>query len=136
MVFDVGLDHFFGRRRGQKTFSVVRSGERLRFPERADTPNPAYFFECLAYGAQDKGLQAYAAGFPPREPDEVHEHFHEGAELIIILEGSLGLLFEGHEHILERGDSVYFDSSEPHAYRGLDETMTRAIVVTTPPPRL
>src|SRR6185436_13945301 len=35
MVFDVGLDHFFGERRGQKTFSVVRAAERLRFPDRA-----------------------------------------------------------------------------------------------------
>src|SRR3954469_2047027 len=44
MVFDVGLDHFFGTRRGRKTFAVVRAAERLRFPERADAPAPAYFF--------------------------------------------------------------------------------------------
>jgi transcriptional regulator with XRE-family HTH domain len=133
MVFDVGLEHFFGNRRGQKTFSVVRAAERLRFPDRADAPNPAYFFECLAYSAQGKGLQAYVAEFPRHEPDQVQEHFHEGAELIFVLEGSLGLRFEGEEHTLEHGDSVYFDSSEPHAYRGLREGLTRAIVVTTPP---
>src|SRR5450755_3854962 len=28
MVFDVGLEHFFGNRRGQKTFAVVRAAER------------------------------------------------------------------------------------------------------------
>src|SRR5207302_691303 len=49
MVFDVGLDHFFGSRRGRKTFAVVRAAERLRFPERADAPAPAYFFECLDF---------------------------------------------------------------------------------------
>ena len=133
MVFDVGLEHFFGNRRGQKTFAVVRAAERLRFPDRADSPNPAYFFECLAFAAQDKGLQAYVAEFPPHKPDQVQEHFHEGAELIFVLEGSLALRFEGEEHVLERGDSVYFDSSEPHAYRGLVDGLTRAVVVTTPP---
>ena len=133
MVFDVGMDHFFGHRRGQKTFAVVRAAERLRFPDRADSPAPSYFFECLAFAAQDKGLQAYVAEFPARQEAQVQEHFHEGAELIFILEGSVGLRFEGEEHVLQRGDSVYFDSSEPHAYRGLVEGLSRAVVVTTPP---
>ncbi len=133
MVFDVGLDHFFGHRRGQKTFALVRGAERLRFPDRADSPKPGYFFECLAFAAQSKGLQAYVAEFPLRQPDEVHEHFHEGAELIFVLAGSLALRFEGEEHVLKQGDSVYFDSSEPHAYRGLAKIPARAVVVTTPP---
>jgi transcriptional regulator with XRE-family HTH domain len=141
MVFDVGLEHFFGERRGKKTFAVVRAAERLRFPDRADSPTPSYFFECLAFAAQGKGLQAYLAEFPSRSAAEVQEHFHEGAELIFVLEGSIAIRFEGEETILERGDSVYFDSSEPHAYRGLSPglsdasspEMARALVVTTPP---
>jgi len=133
MVFDVGLEHFFGNRRGQKTFAVVRAAERLRFPDRADSPLPSYFFECLAFAAQDKGLQAYVAEFPSRREDQVQEHVHEGAELLFVLEGSLALRFEGEEHVLAPGDSVYFDSSEPHAYRGLVPGNARALVVTTPP---
>src|SRR5512133_1996824 len=93
MVFDVGLEHFFGNRRGQKTFALVRAAERLRFPDRADAPKPSYFFECLAYAAQDKGLQAYVAEFPAHEPDQIQEHFHAGAELIFVLDGSLGFRF-------------------------------------------
>jgi quercetin dioxygenase-like cupin family protein len=63
----------------------------------------------------------------------VREHFHEGAELVFLLRGSLGLRFEGEERVLESGDSVYFDSSEPHACRGLVQGMARAVVVTSPP---
>jgi len=133
MVFDVGLEHFFGARRGQKTFSVVRAAERLRFPDRADTPNPAYFFECLAFAAQGKGLQAYFAEFPHRQSGEVQDHIHEGAEFVFVLEGSLGIRFEGEEHLLKQGDSVYFDATEPHAYRGVSRNPARAVVVTTPP---
>ena len=133
MVFDVGLDHFFGARRGQKMFSVVRAAERLRFPDRADTPTPAYFFECLAFAAQGKGLQAYLAEFPHRQRAEVLDHAHEGAELVFVLAGSLGIRFEGEEHLLKVGDCVYFDATEPHAYRGASRTAARAVVVTTPP---
>jgi len=133
MVFDVGLDHFFGARRGQKTFSVVRAAERIRFPDRPDAPTPAYFFECLAFAAQGKGLQAYLAEFPHRQPGEVTEHAHDGAEFLVVLEGSVGIRFEGEEHLLKEGDSVYFDATEPHAYRGASRGSARAVVVTTPP---
>lgn len=133
MVFDVGLEHFFGARRGQKTFAVVRAVERLRFPDRADTPNPAYFFECLAFAAQGKGLQAYLAEFPHRQPGEVQDHIHDGAEFLFVLEGTLSIRFEGEEHLLKQGDSVYFDATEPHSYRGTSRSAARAIVVTTPP---
>ena len=133
MVFDLGLEYFFGNRRGRKTFAVVRAAERLRFPERAGSPKPSYFFECLAFAAQDKGLQAYVAEFPQRREGGTPEHFHEGAEFLFVLEGSVGIHFQGEDHVLRKGDSVYFDSSEPHAYRGLVKGLSRAVVVTTPP---
>jgi transcriptional regulator with XRE-family HTH domain len=133
LVFDVGLEHFFGDKRGQKLFSVVRAKERMRFPERADTPNPSYFFECLAFSTQGKGLQAYLAEFPRRSPGDMSEHFHEGSEFLFVLEGSLAIRFQGADHDLQAGDSVHLDSSEPHGYRGTGRAGGRAVVITLPP---
>ena len=133
MVFDVSLDHFFGNKRRKGVFTVVRGSDRIRFPERADVPKPAYFFECLAFATQDKSLQAYLAEFPKRTADEVSAHFHEGAELMHVTEGSLAIHFEDEEHVLKAGDTVYFDPSEPHSYRGLSKNPARAVVITTPP---
>lgn len=133
MVFDVGLDYFFDSRRRKKLFHLVRAEDRIRFPERPDLPSPAYFFECLAYSAQGKGLQAYLAEFPARESKEVHEHYHDGSEFLYVLQGSLSIQFQDEEHVMEMGDSVYFDSSEPHAYRGLGEQGSKAVVITIPP---
>jgi len=133
MVFDVGLEHFFDDRKRQKLFSVVRSDERLKFPERPDLQTPAYFFECLAFATQGKDLQAYLAEFPKRNAEEVTEHFHQGAEFIYMLEGSIAIRFEQEDHVLRTGDSVYFDASEPHSYRGLGKTGGNALVVTTEP---
>src|SRR5271166_2375509 len=59
MVFDVGMEHFFGEKRESKLFSVVRADERMRFPERAGAPSPGYFFECLTFATQGNGMQAY-----------------------------------------------------------------------------
>lgn len=133
MVFDVGIDHFFTSRRKKRTFALVRAGERMKFPDRPGVPKPAFHFECLAFNAQEKSLQAYLAEFPKRPAAEAVEHVHEGAEFIHVLEGSIAIHYEGEEHELHPGDSVYFDGSEPHAYRGTSKNPARALVVTTPP---
>jgi quercetin dioxygenase-like cupin family protein/DNA-binding XRE family transcriptional regulator len=132
MVFDISLDHFFADKRGRKLFAVVRARERMRFPDRPDAPSPSYFFECLTFAAQGKGVQAYIAEFPRRSEDEVSEHFHDGLELIYVLEGSLTIRFQGEDHDLHAGDSVLLDSSEPHSYRG-GKKEGRAVVVTVLP---
>ncbi len=133
MVFDVGLDHFFTDKRRKRLFSVVKAGERMQFPERSDSPTPGYYFECLAFSAQDKSLQAYLAEFPVRNPNEAVEHMHEGAEFFHVIEGTVAIRYQDEEHLMESGDSVYFDSSAPHAYRGVGAATAKAIVITTPP---
>ncbi len=133
MVFDVGLEHFFGARRGRRLFAVVRREERMRFPERPDLPHPSYFFECLSYATQGKVFEVYLAEFPPREGKPATPHQHDGAEFIYVLEGSLVVRFEDENHVLDAGDSVYFDPSEPHAYQAKGRNAARAMVVTTPP---
>ena len=101
----------------------------MRFPDRAGNPRPNYFFEVLAFSAQEKGMQGFLAEFTASE-GKPEEHFHEGAEFLYVLTGEVAILFEGEEHVLAAGDCVYFDSSEPHGYRGITES--RALVVTTP----
>ncbi|MEQ1949763.1 MAG: XRE family transcriptional regulator, partial [Bryobacteraceae bacterium] len=133
MVFDVGLDYFFGEKRRQKMFSVVRAGERMRFPERADAPDPAYFFECLAFAAPGKGMQAYLADFSSTSGRAPAEHFHDGTEFLFVLDGSLTIHFQGEDHELCVGDSLYMDSSEPHSYKGNPDRGAKAVVVTLPP---
>ena len=133
MVFDVGLDHFFGDRSKRALFSVIRAGERMQFPDRADSPEPAWFFECLAFSSQEKSLQAYLATFEPRESEKVVDHVHEGAEFIFVLEGEVGIHFADEETILKAGDSAYFDGSQPHGYRSSAGSQSRAVIITTPP---
>lgn len=133
MVFDVGLDYFFDDKRRRRMFTVVRKAERLKFPDRADAKSPSYFFECLAFSAQEKGLQAYLAEFPARGTEEPHPHAHDGAEFVFVTQGELTISCQGEEHILDDGDSVYFDSAEPHSYKAGIESGAQAVVITVPP---
>ena len=132
MVFEVGLEHFFGDKSSKRVFSIVRAGERLQSPELVDSPVPGYFFEVLAFGSMEKAMSAYVAEFPKRDPTEAREHFHDGSEFVHVLQGTLAIHYQSEEHVLETGDSVYFDGSEPHSYCGLSDSPARAIMVTLP----
>jgi mannose-6-phosphate isomerase-like protein (cupin superfamily) len=130
---DVGLEFFFGEKRPKRIFSVARAADRLRFPELSDDPCPGYYFEVLTYGAVDKIMSAYLAEFPNSENAAAREHFHDGSEFVHVLSGSLAISYQSEEHLLEVGDSVYFDSSEAHSYHGRSEIPAQAIVITAPP---
>jgi transcriptional regulator with XRE-family HTH domain len=131
MVFDVGLDHFFSDKRSRRVFSVIRAEERLKFPELPEHPAPGYFFEVLAYQPIGKTLSAYLAEFPRREAHQVRQHQHDGSEFVHVLEGLLAINYQSEDHVLRAGDSVYFDASEAHSYRGHSDSPARAIVITS-----
>jgi transcriptional regulator with XRE-family HTH domain len=132
MVFDVGLEYFFGSRRRAGLFEVVRADERMRFPSDPETERPNFFFEVLAFKANNKPIEAYLAEFPAREAEEVVPHTHTGAELVHLLEGRLEVLYQDEAFVLEAGDSAYFDASEPHSYRGVSEAPAKAFVISAP----
>jgi transcriptional regulator with XRE-family HTH domain len=134
LVFDIGVDYFFVDKKDRYIFSIVRAGDRLRFPDIPNAERPNFFFECLAYSIQEKSLQAYMAEFPCRDEEEVRPHNHGGAEFLHLIEGRLAIRYHNEVHTLETGDSAYFDGSEPHSYWGLSESpLARALVITTVP---
>jgi transcriptional regulator with XRE-family HTH domain len=133
MVFSVGLDHFCeGADAVGPVLSLVRRGDRRRFPDVPDSDDVAYHFESLDFPAKDRRLNAYYAEFHPLAPGKSRRHQHDGVELIYLLRGSLEVLVGKDEHVLEDGDAMYFDASVPHAYRRLGKKPCAAIVVCSP----
>ncbi|MEO8257993.1 MAG: XRE family transcriptional regulator [Acidobacteriota bacterium] len=131
LVFSVGLEFFFVGARDKPLIAVVRKDQRVRLPERQGGDPPAYWFESLDYTAAERRFSSYYAEFLPVAPEALRPHAHPGAELIYALGGTLGVHIDGDEHVLEAGDSMYFDSSLPHAYRRRGGRTCSAIVVTT-----
>lgn len=132
MVFSVGLDHFFRPDDASPVCAIVRRKDRLRFADRTDGGPPSFWFESLDFTAVDRKLSSYLAEFEPLEQAGVVNHRHDGAELIYVIEGTLGLWCAGVEQELEKGDSVYFDSGVAHGYRRLGSRRCTALVTTAP----
>ena len=57
---------------------------------------------------------------------------HEGEEFIYLLEGRLEFRTEDQHYLLYPGDSLYFESSIPHAYRALGRRNSKALTVVYP----
>ena len=131
LVFSVGLDYFFLRPREKPAIGIVRARDRLRFPERQGGRDVAYHFESLDFTATERRLDSYRAEFHAQAEEQQRLHQHPGGEFIYVLGGTLALRIDGQEHLLEANDSLYFDSSVPHAYRRAGTKACTALIVTT-----
>ena len=131
LVFSVGLEYFFAAERDRPVVAVARHQDRLRFPEKQGARDLAYEFESLDFPAVQRLLNSYYAEFLPVPPGKLRRHQHPGAEFLYVLAGTLAILIADEEQLLEARDSIYFDSSVPHAYRRAAGKSCCAIVVTT-----
>jgi mannose-6-phosphate isomerase-like protein (cupin superfamily) len=132
MVFSVGLEHFFADDQSRHVIAVSRAGERKRFPSHVDGPEPVYTFESLDFAATDRASNSYLASFNEESSSESEPHVHDGFETIYVIEGALTLSIGNRSIDLGEGDSIYFDSTLPHAYRRRGEGPCRVLVVTVP----
>lgn len=130
LVFSVGLEYFFSDDQKRHVFAIVRRAERKRFPERPDGRDISFYFESLDFAAVERKLNAYYAEFQPLQPGKARPHHHAGVEFLSVLRGKLEIRIGTEDHILESGDSIYFDSSRPHSYRRVSQKPCSAIVVT------
>jgi len=131
LVYGVGLDYFFSNAATSRALGIVRGAERQRFAERLGGREVVWEFECLDFAATERKLNAYRVWFlHAAERPRLHEH--AGAEFLHLLAGRLGLVVAGRDHVLDPGDSAYFDASQPHGYRRLSRQPAEAIVVTVP----
>lgn len=128
MVFSVGLEYFFQVDHGP-VLEIVRKKDRLRFPESADAPEIAYYFESLDFPVQNRAFNAYFVEFQPVRREKGRLHEHAGMEFLYVVSGRLGLRIGDAHHELSEGDAITFDSSVPHGYGRLGARRTTAIVV-------
>ena len=130
LVFSVGLEFFFAGARDKPLVAVVRKGDRVQLPDRPGAREVAYRFESLDYPATERRFNCHYAEFFPVAPDRLRAHEHPGVEFIFAIQGTLSVHMGGEELALDAGDSLYFDSSVPHAYRRSAGRTCSAIVVT------
>jgi len=130
LVFGVGLEYFFAGAREQPLLAITRKDQRVELPERPGEGEAAYRFASLDYPATERRFNCYFAEFLPVAPEKLRPHEHAGVEFIYVMKGTLSVHIDGAEHALGAGDAIYFEATNPHAYRRSGGTLCTAVVVT------
>jgi quercetin dioxygenase-like cupin family protein len=77
-------------------------------------------------------MEPFLVEFKRKKAEKLSYFSHDGEEFIYLLEGVLEFRTENQQYILYPGDSLYFESSIPHAYRALERKNARALTVVYP----
>ncbi|WP_031516738.1 cupin domain-containing protein [Desulfofalx alkaliphila] len=104
--------------------SVVRAGGGYDINRRK-----AYSYKHLAYTFRDKKAEPFLVTVEPSGDATPERHSHEGQEFNYMVSGSMKFFIGDMVYTLNEGDSVYFDSSVPHAMKTLGDTPAKFLAI-------
>lgn len=104
----------FGDEPNMKTYFLTRAGQGTAM-ERSHV----YRYQALASGFAGRKADPFIVTVEP-SVETMHLNSHNGQEFNFVIEGRLLLRVGGHELILNVGDSLYFDATQPHGMKALD----------------
>jgi len=93
------------------TYQVVKAGEGRNMNR-----YPGYDFRDLAWLYSHKVMQPLLVTMKPTDPPAALVT-HTGQEFNMVLSGSMTMIFDDHEVVLDAGDSIYFNPKHPHGQR-------------------
>lgn len=106
-------------------YGIVRNGKGLKLERRRQ-----YKYESLAFNFIHKKAEPFMVTIDPDPEGKSLEFYsHPGQEFNYVLQGSMMTIIDGHEIILNEGDSIYFDSGFNHAMRALNNEQVRFLAI-------
>jgi quercetin dioxygenase-like cupin family protein len=106
-------------------YALVRAGEGYDITRRK-----AYEYKHLAYTFRNKKGEPFLVTVEPKQNGDMPTlHSHDGQEFDYMLSGSMLFYLDDTVMTLNPGDSIYYDSSVPHAMKTEDTAATFLAVV-------
>lgn len=107
------------------TYCLVRKDKGVNVERRKQ-----YKYLNLAFNFINKKAEPFHVTVDPdTEETPVHLSSHPGQEFNYVLEGSLMIVVDGHELILNQGDSLYFDSNCNHGMKALNGQTAKFLAI-------
>ncbi len=130
-ALDVGISYFFREEESKERAVVVRKDERKKTfrPMHTQNQESGYSYEALAYTKNGKHMEPFLVEFEPETKEKTVFLKHRGEEFVFLFRGRLAFQYDHEEIILDPGDSLYFESDVPHAFRALRGRKAQAVVV-------
>jgi len=106
-------------------YAVVRNGKGASIDRRKE-----YHHESLASNFANKKAEPFLVTVEPAAKDAaVALNSHPGQEFNYVLNGTLKIVVDNHEVILNEGDSLFFDSSYEHGMQALNNAPAKFLAI-------
>jgi len=92
-----------------------------------------YAYETLTPGAESKHIKAFRVTIDPMQSHEGVGYQHEGEEFIYVLSGEIEATVGEHVNLLNKDDSLLFNSGVKHHIRNIGNKIAMLIVVVYGP---
>jgi transcriptional regulator with XRE-family HTH domain len=107
------------------SYCLVRKGKGVNVNRRAP-----YKYQSLAYNFIQKKAEPFLVEVEADEVDTpVHLSSHANQEFNYVIEGTLMIYLDGHQLILNEGDSLYFDSRLSHGMKALNGKKAKFLAI-------
>ncbi len=113
-----------------RAYTIVRRDDR-KVVSRYDSKRAKYYgyeYESLAPHKKDRHMEPFLVTLEPAETEE-ERSAHDGQEFIFVLEGNMEVRLGEEIHILEPGDTIYYDSTVPHLVKCHGNKTTKILAV-------
>ena len=113
-----------------KAYTIVRHGDR-KAVSRFDSQKGKHYgyeYESLAPHKKDRHMEPFLVTLQPSLTEEERSN-HDGQEFIFVLTGKMEVRLGDEIHVLEPGDSIYYDSTVPHLVKCHGGETTKILAV-------
>jgi quercetin dioxygenase-like cupin family protein len=128
-AFDLKMGYFISGDE-EKAFTIVRRDDReatLRY-DPSKEKHHGYAYEHLAPHKTDRYMEPFLVSLEPSETQQ-ERSTHDGQEFIFVLQGEMEVRLGEEIHILQPGDSIYYDSTVPHLVKCHGKEITKILAV-------
>ena len=124
--YGIALDVLlFGEEPHMSHYFLTRNGQGMSVERRKE-----YKYQSLASGFRGRTADPFMVTVEPKPDDHpLHANSHQGQEFNFVTEGKLELTIGKKTLVLNPGDSIYFDATQPHCMRALDNAPVKFLAI-------
>lgn len=115
---------------------VCRHGEAddtISFSNNALDARQHMHYHALSRSKTDRHMEPFIVDIDADGNSEFNLSAHEGEEFIMVLKGTLEINYGKYTYLLEKGDTIYYDSIVPHHVHAFEGQEARILAVIYTP---
>ena len=109
------------------------SDNSISFSNNAMNARTHMQYHSLSASKPDRHMEPFIIDVAPTDESAYELSSHEGEEFIYVMEGVVEVAYGKKHHVIEAGDSIYYDSIVPHHVHGYNGQAAKILAVVYTP---